>query len=85
MKGQTDEAVRHFEAALKARPEYPEAHNYLGTVYCRQGRADEAIRQFQEALRLEPDYTDARKNLDGGFATKASLPQQPTCLHQPLS
>ena len=70
MRAQTTEAIGHFEAALKARPGYPEAHNYLGSALYRQGRAGEAIREFQEALKLKPDYAEARKNLNAVLAAQ---------------
>jgi tetratricopeptide (TPR) repeat protein len=76
-KGQTDDAIRRFEAALNAKPNYSEAHNHLGLALVLKGQTEEAIRQFQEALRLKPDYADARKNLEIALATKAHSPQPP--------
>ena len=37
------EAVKHYEAALRAEPNYAEAHNNLGAVLLRQGRFEEAL------------------------------------------
>ena len=50
------EAVRQYEAALKAEPNYAEAHNNLGTVLLRQGRFDEAVGHYSDAVRLKPEY-----------------------------
>jgi len=61
LRGQTNEAIRQFAGGLEAKPDYPEAHNYLGSAWYRQGRTGEAIREFQEALKLKPDYAEARK------------------------
>ena len=62
---------------LRLQPNYPEAHNNLGTVLYQQGRTDEAISHFQEALRLKPDYADARRNLEVVLATKANSSKAP--------
>jgi tetratricopeptide (TPR) repeat protein len=50
------EAVQHYEAALKAEPNYAEAHNNLGAVLLRQGRFEEAIAHHAAAVRLKPEY-----------------------------
>ena len=76
-KGQTDEAIGHFQEAIRLKPDYAEAHSNLGTAFFQQGRADEAIRQYQEALRLKPDFPDARRNLDLALATKANASPAP--------
>jgi tetratricopeptide (TPR) repeat protein len=53
--GRLPEAVREYEAALAAQPNYAEAHNNLGTVLLRQGRFDEAIAHHTAAVRLRPE------------------------------
>jgi len=77
LRGQAAEAIRHLEAALTAKPDYPEAHNYLGSALYQQGRTGEAIREFQQALKLKPDYAEARKNLNAALATKTDVAKQP--------
>ena len=68
--GKTGDAIRCFEAALKAKPDYPEANNHLGLALVRSGQTGEGVRQFQEALRLKPDYAGAHKNLEDALAAK---------------
>ncbi len=53
-KGQTDEAIRQFQEALRLKPHYDMAHNNFGNALLQKGQTDEAIRQYQEALRLKP-------------------------------
>ena len=72
------EAIRAFQAALRLKPDYTEAHCNLGIALYRASRTDEAIRQFQEALRLRPDYGDARRNLEIALRNKADSLQQPS-------
>ena len=62
-KGQTDEAIRQYQEAIRLKPDYAYAHDTLGTALGRKGQTDEAISQFQEAIRLKPDYADAHYNL----------------------
>ena len=58
-----------FEAALRIRPDYAEAHNNLGaTLIGTPGRAAEAIAHFEAALRIQPDYADAHYNLGVALA-----------------
>jgi Flp pilus assembly protein TadD len=57
------QAVAAYQAALKYRPEYPEAHNNLATVLRRLGRLEEARKHYALALQYRPDYPQARRNL----------------------
>ena len=62
-KGQDDEAIRHYQEAIRLKPDYPEAHYNLGNELARKGNIDEAIRHYQEAIRLKPDYAETYYNL----------------------
>jgi protein O-mannosyl-transferase len=62
-KGQIDEAIRHYEEAVRLKPDHPSAHINLGAALNDKGDTDEAIRQYQEALRLKPDHDQAHNNL----------------------
>ncbi len=65
-KGQTDEAIRQYQEALRLKPDYAEAHNNLGIALC--GKAISTRPSvIQEALRLNPDYLDAHNNLGTVF------------------
>jgi len=60
--GRIDEAVIHFEAALRIKPEYAEAYNSLGAAMVSKGKMVEAIGHFKAALQIKPDFVDARTN-----------------------
>jgi tetratricopeptide (TPR) repeat protein len=72
-KGQTDEAMGHFQEAIRLNPDYAEAHYNLGVARARKNQIDEAISQFQEALRLKPDYAEAHINLGVALARKNQI------------
>ena len=58
-----DEVAAAFRAAIKLRPDYPEAYNNLGLVLIQSGKDDEGIAALREAVRLAPAYAEARTNL----------------------
>jgi len=62
-EGRLDEAALHCRKALELRPNYPEAHNYLGYVLARQENWADAINSFHAALQSRPDYAEAHSNL----------------------
>ena len=63
MKGQVDEAIIQFQAALCQKPDDAKAHSNLGNALTMKGQIDEAITQFQEALHLNPNDAEAHNNL----------------------
>lgn len=50
-----NEAIAHYETALRLKPDHARAHYSLGVALQRAGRPLEAVRHFEAALRLEPD------------------------------
>ena len=57
--GKIEEAIAHYEQALRINPDYAEAHNNLGLLLAQTGRIEEAIAHFEQALRIKPDYAEA--------------------------
>jgi serine/threonine-protein kinase len=60
-----DEAVKHFNKALEAKPVRPEVHYGLAGAFYQQGKLNRAAQQCAEALRVRPDYLAARITLAG--------------------
>ena len=58
-----DEAEADFLAALRLKPDLPEAHYNLGIIAHRRGRLEDASRFYKEALRHSPVLGEARNNL----------------------
>lgn len=61
-EGKTEEAIRHFEEALRLDPNYAEANYNLGNALFRLGRVEEARARYVRALELFPEYAAARYN-----------------------
>lgn len=62
-KGRYDEAIPHFEAALRVEPGKFDAQNNLGMTFYMKGDCASAIPHFEAALRIKPEYLDASHNL----------------------
>jgi len=62
-QGKPQEAVAHFDEALRINPRLAHAQNNWGIALARQGKWQDAIAHYEEALRLNPGYTEARLNL----------------------
>jgi tetratricopeptide (TPR) repeat protein len=59
------EAIEHYEAASRLKPDDPMIHFYLaGALLQAPGRTQEAVAQLREVLRLQPDNEQARQVLD---------------------
>ena len=65
MKGSIDKTEYHLKEAIKLRPDYSDAYNYLGFVYFGEGKVNEAIKCYQKALdnELYLNAQDAHMNL----------------------
>jgi Flp pilus assembly protein TadD len=69
-KGQTDEAIGHYQAAIRLNPDHPGAHNNLGNALDDKGQTEQAIPQYQEAIRLKPGYFEGHNNLGNALLKK---------------
>lgn len=60
--GRPEEAIHHFEQALRIKPDYAESHNNWGNSLLALGRPAEAVQHYQEAVRIKPKYAQAHNN-----------------------
>ena len=60
--GQTHRAIGDFDAALRLKPNFPEAYDERGIAKDIDGDADGAIADYDQAIRLKPDLADAYNN-----------------------
>jgi tetratricopeptide (TPR) repeat protein len=59
-------AIAHYEAAVRLKPDLPEAHSSLGYALLLAGRPTPAIAELREAIRL--GYVKAHTNLGNALA-----------------
>ena len=62
-KGKSEEAIAHYQDALKIAPDYYPAHNNLGSLYLGKSDFKSAEGQFREAIRLDQNDAQAYFNL----------------------
>jgi serine/threonine-protein kinase len=58
-KGQLDEAIREYRAAIKLDPKLAMTHNNLGIALKARGQLEEAVREFRKAIELDPKLAQA--------------------------
>jgi Flp pilus assembly protein TadD len=71
--GRDSLALYYLQAALRLRPDFPEAHNNLGMALQGQGKFAEAVLCHLEAVRLRPDFGEAHSNLGRAFLLQGKL------------
>ena len=60
-------AVQHLQKALKADPNFVEAHNNLGASYLRLSRYQDAIGEFEAAIALDQKMVAPYRNMSLGL------------------
>jgi tetratricopeptide (TPR) repeat protein len=68
--GNHNDAIGHYEQALRLDPDQAVTHYNLGLALARAGKIKEAIAHYEQALRIKPDFTDARNALTRLQATQ---------------
>ena len=81
-RGQTDEALSHYEAALRIRTQHRTSrydfilaltHANLGTALLGKGRVDEAIAHYEKAIESQPDYHESYFGLGSALVQKGRI------------
>jgi tetratricopeptide (TPR) repeat protein len=70
-KGSVDEAIMHYQEALKIMPANESVHFNLARAFLQKGEISRAIAHFQSALEIEPADMEAQNNLAWLLATSA--------------
>ncbi len=71
--GKIEEAIAHFEQALRINPDFADAHANLGNALWQVGRIPEAIEHFEQVVRIEPDLAEAHNNLGAALAQTGKI------------
>jgi serine/threonine-protein kinase len=72
-KGQTQEAVKEYQEALRLQPDLAEVHYSLGHTYQELGELDKAIVEVMLAIRFAPGVAKFHFVLAASFAKKGAL------------
>jgi tetratricopeptide (TPR) repeat protein len=83
-QGRFDEALPHYEQALKLKPNEAKTHSNLGNALVGQRRFEEAIAHYQKALALKPDLAKVYINLGFASAQQGRLPEAIGYYHKAL-
>ncbi len=67
-----DQATRKFVSAVRAWPEFAEAHSNLGYSYRKQKKYDKAIASYLKAIELDPELAEAREYLAEAYGELAA-------------
>lgn len=59
----TDEAVKHFQQAIKLYEAYPQAYHLLGEAYAQQQQWPDAESALKRSIELEPKLADSYMDL----------------------
>ena len=62
-QGRLDEAIGHYEIALRDDPRLATAHVALGVALLETGHATESLAQLEQALAIDPNHADAHYNI----------------------
>lgn len=62
-QGKVDEAIRHYQEALRINPNFVEAETNLANTLARQGRLDQAVEHYSHSLLIRPQYAGAHNGL----------------------
>lgn len=72
-RGELSEALKHYELALRIRPEDPTVNNAFAAANLAASHPDAAIKYLAAALRSRPDYFDAHYNLGTALAMQGDF------------
>ncbi len=72
-RGELAEALKHYELALRIRPEDPTVNNAFAAANIAASHPDAAIKYLAAALRSRPDYFDAHYNLGTALAMQGDF------------
>jgi tetratricopeptide (TPR) repeat protein len=69
-EGKFDEAISHFTAAVRSRPDKATLQNSLGRALASQGLFDEALPHLMAALQIKKHFAEAHYNIGIVLAAK---------------
>ena len=61
-EGKIEEAIDHYNKAIRITPDYVGVYNNRGNAYAKLGQYQLAFEDYNKAIRLKPDYAEAYYN-----------------------
>ncbi|MBM4147289.1 MAG: tetratricopeptide repeat protein [Nitrospira sp.] len=83
-KGQLEEAIIHYQKALRLNPNNADIYFNLGNVLRIRGEPDKAIESYNHALAINPHHTDALLNKGFIFQMQGNFEKAIECYKQLL-
>jgi protein O-GlcNAc transferase len=83
--GKYADAAQSYRSALVLRPDFIEAHFYLGVVLQTLGQLDTAAASFSRALELKPDLPEAHFNLGNVLIQMGRTSEAAACFRETLA
>ena len=78
------EAIPHFERAIRFKPDFPNFHINLGVALANLGKREEAIRYFQRALQLDSHSDEAYYHLAGVLGDQGKTAEAIACYERAI-
>lgn len=72
-KGLSDEAMIHYQEAIRLEPNYADAYYNRGNVLFAKGNIEDAIADWEKTIQLQPNDADAHTCLGNALLRKGSL------------
>ena len=63
-QGKNEEAIRHYNKAVRINPDYLQAHYNLGVALAMKGDRKGGAYHFSQVLRIDPGNPGARRALE---------------------
>lgn len=72
-RGMLDEAIRHYELAIRLSPASPRMWNNLASALDQRGETLRAVERYRRAIALDPAFARAHSNLGTALARLGAL------------
>ena len=83
-RGDYYEALRHFQEALRVKPDFAEAHYNHGLALHALGHLRGAMAEYQRRFESRPDYAEAHYNLGLVYAASGRRDDAAACYRAAL-
>ena len=72
-QGKIDEAIEHYNEALRLRPNYATARTNLGAALAKQGKSADAISNYTQVLKTKPELPEAHVDLGAALVAQGKV------------